>query len=190
MSETPVMGIEWKPECKAQSGSSISSLIALSKCASPYKRNVRYNLTQAKQSVRVEPTRADLDQELVGMDANSYVAGCDEVGPSQPLQSRQELTAIKFNVPHQWIPFVSADHVIPFVTQGGARFASANLAYPSWTAPLSDESSIFKSLSMHRLTASRRRLRGSQHRRLRLAVKRFAHMNLHMLSRLKVALSN
>ncbi len=25
------------------------------------------------------------------------VAGCEEVGPSQPLQSRQELTAIKFN---------------------------------------------------------------------------------------------
>ncbi len=34
------------------------------------------------------------------------------------------------DVPHQWIPFVSADHVIPYVTQGGARFATANLAYP------------------------------------------------------------
>ncbi len=34
------------------------------------------------------------------------------------------------NVPHQWIPLASADRVIPFVTQGGTRFATANLPYP------------------------------------------------------------
>ncbi len=39
------------------------------------------------------------------------------------------------SVPHQWIPLASADHVIPMVTQGGARFATANLAYPHATLP-------------------------------------------------------
>ncbi len=34
------------------------------------------------------------------------------------------------NVPHLWVPLASADHLISVVTQGGARFATANLAYP------------------------------------------------------------
>ncbi len=34
------------------------------------------------------------------------------------------------NVPPQWIPRASADYFIPFVTQGGARFATANLRLP------------------------------------------------------------
>jgi hypothetical protein len=40
------------------------------------------------------------------------------------------------------------------------------------------------------LPATAGELRGSKHRRLRLAVKRFTHMNLHLLSSRNVALSN
>ena len=32
--------------------------------------------------------------------------------------------------PHLWVPLASADHFISVVTQGGTRFATANLAYP------------------------------------------------------------
>ncbi len=53
-----------------------------------------------------------------------------------------------------------------------------NGSHVAWPAQLYDEASMFKSFSIHRLTASRRRRRGSQHRRLRLAVKRSAHINL------------
>ena len=34
------------------------------------------------------------------------------------------------DVPHHGILLASADHVVPKVTQGGARFATANLTYP------------------------------------------------------------